>query len=511
MLLAASFPKYGHPAFAWVALSPLIVATSVAAVTPGSTPRKRFLLGVVTGLAYFGGTVYWVGGVMAQYGGLGWLLSTGISVLLIAYLAIYPGLFSLLLGEAVRRLGIAAVWTAPALWIATEWARGWVGGGFGWAVLGSSQATVLPVAQLASVAGVYGISALVALVGTAAAVVALSQRRSHRLGVAAVGAVLVFVTVSGVFRIARSQLTQQGSVLRVGLLQGNIDQSIKWDPAYRAPIMERYLDLSRQVIGAGAGLVVWPEASTPFFFELDGEQAAPVRRLAAQSRVPFLIGTDDIEPNPSGGPESIYNSAVLVGADGATRGRYHKMNLVPFGEYVPLKRVLFFVGPLVEAVSDFTPGREPVVLDAEGRRVSVSICYESIYPDISRAFVARGSQLLATITNDAWFGRSSAPYQHWEQGALRAIEQGRYVVRAANTGISGAVDPYGRVLATTALFETAAITVDVRLLDDRTIYGYIGDVVVWTSLVVTGWLVVAILRRRRGGMNRSAGPSGPVG
>jgi apolipoprotein N-acyltransferase len=152
---------------------------------------------------------------------------------------------------------------------------------------------------------------------------------------------------------------------------------------------------------------------------------------------------------------------------------------------VPLKQLLFFVGPLVEAVSDFSAGTEPVVFDAGGHRLSTAICYEVVFPWIARAFVLNGSQLLTTITNDAWFGRSSAPYQHFEQAAIRAVEQGRYLVRAANTGISGAVDPYGRTLAATSLFETTAITVDVRLHDGRTVYSYTGDLIVWVSLAVT--------------------------
>jgi len=166
------------------------------------------------------------------------------------------------------------------------------------------------------------------------------------------------------------------------------------------------------------------------------------------------------------------------------------MRLVPFGEYVPLKKLLFFVAPLVQTVSDFSAGTEPVVLNADGRRVSVAICYESVYPWIAREFVERGSQLLATITNDAWFGRSSAAYQHFAQGAIRAVEEGRYVVRAANTGISGAVDPYGRVLLTTPLFQPEAVTVDVRLLDGRTIYSRVGDVVAWLSMAITAVVVV---------------------
>ena len=181
---------------------------------------------------------------------------------------------------------------------------------------------------------------------------------------------------------------------------------------------------------------------------------------------------------------------------------YRKMMLVPFGEFVPLKRLLFFVGPLVQAVSDFSSGEDPRVFDIGGaRRVSVAICYESVYPWIGRAFTLRGSELLATVTNDAWFSRSSAAYQHFDQGVVRAVEEGRYVVRAANTGISGAVDPYGRVLATTELFTSTAIVVDVRLLSDRTIYSRIGDVVVWISLAV-GLGVLLLPRRRPLGRNQ---------
>jgi apolipoprotein N-acyltransferase len=244
-------------------------------------------------------------------------------------------------------------------------------------------------------------------------------------------------------------------------------------------------------------VVIWPEASTPFFFDLEAALAAPIRQLAARTQTPMILGTDQVEPGLEGGPDRYYNSALLVGPDGRTRAAYRKMQLVPFGEYVPLKSILFFVAPLVEAVSDFSAGDEAVVFDAEGRRISIAICYESVYPSIAQAFVERGSEVLATITNDAWFGRSSAAYQHFEQGALRAVEQARYVVRAANTGISGGVDPYGRVLATTPLFEPAMVTVDVRLLRSRTIYSRTGDLAAWIALAVTAWIIIAVFAGRK--------------
>jgi apolipoprotein N-acyltransferase len=349
--------------------------------------------------------------------------------------------------------------------------------------------------QAASVVGVYGLSALLVLVSAAAVVATLSRAAVHRVAALAVAALLVATAVGGVVRVTRGGLREAGAPLRVGLVQGSIAQEDKYDPRLREAILGKYLDLSRRVIGDGAALVIWPEAATPFFFDVESTLAAPIRRLAAETSTPFIIGSDELTPGRDGNPGAVYNSAMLVGVDGRTVGSYRKMTLVPFGEYVPLRRLLFFVSPLVEAVGDFSAGTEAVVFDANGRRLSVAICYESVYPAIARAFVAGGSQLLATITNDAWFGRSSAAYQHFEQGMLRAVEQGRYVVRAANTGISGAVDPYGRILATTPLFEPAAVTVDVRLIDRRTIYSRTGDVVVWLAFAAAAWTVVG--RRRR--------------
>jgi apolipoprotein N-acyltransferase len=437
----------------------------------------------------FGGTLYWVVGVMATFGGLAWPVATLVGGLMVTYLSIFPAIFSLLVGRSIRVCGVAGVWLAPFLWVATEWARSTLGFAFPWVLLGASQAGVLPVVQLASVTGVYGLSWLVALVGAAGAAVVLSQRRAHLWGAVAVGALLALVAAGGVARVASGAVLATGRVFRIGLVQGDIEQDVKWNRAMRDPIMDRHLGLSRQALGLGADLVIWPESSTPFFFDLEPARAEPLRRLAAQSRTPFLIGTDEYVRTATG--EQYYNAAVLVGPDGRSRASYRKMQLVPFGEYVPLKRLLFFVGPLVQAVSDFSPGTEPIVFDVDGRHISVAICYESVYPWISRAFVQRGSELLVTVTNDAWFGRSSAAYQHFDQGAVRAVEEGRYVVRAANTGISGVVDPYGRVVAATRLFEPTAIAVDVRLLSGRTIYSRVGDVVVWISLLVAGPILMS--------------------
>jgi apolipoprotein N-acyltransferase len=301
----------------------------------------------------------------------------------------------------------------------------------------------------------------------------------------------VVTAVAGALRLYGGDLTSGDSV-RVGLVQGNVDQADKWNVTRAAGIFEDYMRLSREVIDGGATLVVWPESSAPFRFEEHREGSERIRQLARDARVSILVGSDEVE---RGDPPRYFNSAVMVEPDGSTGGVYRKLHLVPFGEYVPLRPVFFFAAPLVEAVSDFSPGEEAVLLPVGDRLVSTAICYEIVYPGLVRQFVRGGSDLLVTITNDAWFGRTSAPYQHFTQAAMRAIENGRYLVRAANTGISGVVDPYGRVLAESRLYEPAAIVADVRYRDALTIYTRTGDVFAYASVVVVLAMVVGARRR----------------
>lgn len=478
-----------------MSLSPLIVAVALRA-SAGDKPRRGFWLGVLTGVIYFVGTLYWIATVMATHGGLVMPLAIALMVGLAIHLSLFVGLFGWILARAIRRFGLGAVWFAPAFWVATEWLRAWFGWDFPWVLLGSSQTQSIAVVQLASVTGVFGLSFLVALVATAAAAMALSRSRAHLIGVGATTIVLAAVIAFGALRVGRGTLSQEGHPIRVGLLQGNFPEHKKDDPALRAAIIERYIDLSRQALNQRAQVVMWPEASVPFFFDLDHVGAAPIRRLAVESKVPIIVGSDELERSREGVAQRYFNAAVLVGTDGRTRNSYRKIRLVPFGEYVPFKKVLFFVGPLVEAVADFSAGETFKVFDVEGSRISVAICYEAVYARIAQAFVEGGSELLATITNDAWFGYSSAAYQHFDQAALRAVEQGRYLVRSANTGISGAVDPYGRAIVRSPLFEATALTVDVRLLSGRTIYHAIGDVVAWLSLALAV-LLTALPHRPR--------------
>ena len=269
-------------------------------------------------------------------------------------------------------------------------------------------------------------------------------------------------------------------------MQGNVDQAQKWDVSRSVAIFAEYLKMTRQAIGRGAAFVIWPESSTPFFFEDDLMGAAQLRTLAQGERRADSVRQRSDRADRHRGRARVdkdFNSAFLVRADGTTGGVYRKMHLVPFGEYVPLKDLLFFVGAARRG--DRPTSRratEPTLLPVGGHRVSTAICYEVIYPDLVRRFVRGGSELLTTITNDAWFGPTSAPYQHFEQASMRAIEEGRYLVRAANTGISGIVDPYGRVLERSRHLQPAVIVGDARFLTTTTVYARIGDVFAYASV-----------------------------
>jgi apolipoprotein N-acyltransferase len=453
-----------------------------------------FALGLTTGLLYFAGTLYWITHVMVTYGGLDGWVAVLVNALLVGYMALFPAIFAVVM----RRLlvsGANGLLAAPFVWVATELGRTYIPpGGFPWVLLGYSQVTSLPVAQLASVLGVYGVSALVASVSAAAAFsVATTSTRQRVASLGAVALVILLVAVWGSQRIARGYWTNAGASLKVGVVQGNVDQEQKWNADRAATIFQDYLRMTRQAIGGGAELVVWPESATPFFFEEDHAAAERVRTLVRQARVAILFGSDQRE---RGAAANYYNAAFLLRADGETAGVYRKMHLVPFGEYVPLRRLLFFAAPLVQAVSDFSAGNSAVVLPLDSHRISVAICYEIVYPALIRRFVSGGSELLTTITNDAWFGRTSAPYQHFEQASMRAIEQGRYLVRSANTGISGIVDPYGRVQVRTGIFQPDVFVGSVRLLEAKTFYGRTGDVFAYASVLATFVMLVLTKRHR---------------
>jgi apolipoprotein N-acyltransferase len=493
VLFALSMPKPALAPLGWVALAPLCLA--VARTAASSSPRgmRPFLLGLVTGLVAFAGTVSWTSDVLAVFGGLNAALAWGLAALLIAYLALYPAIFSLTLTTAVARAGIPALAIAPVLWVGTEWLRGTLFTGFPWVLLGYSQSDSLAPLQATSLVGIYGLSGLVACPSAALAILMARRARVSRQSLVTATALvaLPLAAVAWGTRRIQEQTLLRGPVVRVGVVQGNVPQGQKWDPAYRESILDRYVALTRSVAREGVDLVVWPESSTPFVFGRDAMQTEIMRAGLLQARVPVVFGSDEVI-----GPTEFYNSAFVMDASGEIRGSYRKMQLVPFGEYIPVRTLLFFAQPLVEGFSDFSAGQQLTLLPVGAHRMSVAVCYEAVFPWLARRAVQQGSQLLATITNDAWYGLSAAPYQHFQQARVRAVETGRYLVRAANTGISGVVDPYGRIVVQSPLFETGTWVGEVRWLDGTTPYVRMGDAVAWACMLVMGAVLLLPLVER---------------
>jgi apolipoprotein N-acyltransferase len=497
VLLALSFPKYGHPAIVFIALVPLLVSlsgwTGKRQSPPGVTARRGFTLGLITGFVHFAGTVYWTGATVQTFGGLPMPVAVFVTGLLVLYMATYVGLAAAASAVFVRRFGVIGLALAPVAWVAAEYVRGFLFGGFPWIPLGNSMVTILPIAQLASITGVYGLSLFVGLVNVGFAATALAEGRARIVAVSATLAMIAITSVWGGQRLASGHLTQ-GEAITVGLIQGNIAQVDKWNPARAGMIVDRYVQLTRDAVAQGADFIVWPESSTPFNFQ-DDPGGDHIRAVVRQLGKPLLLGSDEIERGPS--KTNYYNAAFMLDPMGTTAAVYRKMHLVPFGEYVPFQNVLFFVGPLVEAVSAFSPGERVTMLPVREHMVSTAICYEVTYATQAREAVRQGSEMLTVITNDAWYGESSAAYQHFEMAAMRAIEQGRYLVRAANTGISGIVDPYGRVLVRTRLFETRAVVAEARFVQEKTPYARIGDLVAQISVTLTLLALAAALVRNR--------------
>jgi apolipoprotein N-acyltransferase len=463
-----------------------------ADVLPGTSFRQGFLLGLIAGVVHYAGTVYWTGATVRTFGGLPWPVAIVTALLLVFYMALYVALTAGITGRLVRAFGWMGLPLGAAAWVTSEYIRGWLFGGFPWIPLGNTMVTLLPVAQLASVGGVYLLSLFVALVNVGFALVIVSSPRPQRWTLAVTALGIGATAVWGGMRLSANTLVVTGTPVRVGLVQANIAQVDKWNGARAGHIVERYLEMTRKAAAEGAEFVMWPESATPFYFDEQPTGQALVRSLVESIGVPLLFGTDEIE---RGARNQYYNAAFMLDSGGATAAVYRKMHLVPFGEYVPFRDLLFFVKPLVEAVSDFSPGRFVTMLPVNGHMVSTAICYEVTYPSLIREGVRQGSELLTTITNDAWYGESSAPFQHFEMATMRAIEQGRYLVRAANTGITGIVDPYGRVLARTRLGETTVVVGEARFVQAKTLYATMGDRVAQASVILTLLALAASFRK----------------
>ena len=490
LLVAAAYPPWDFGWVAFVGWVPLLRCL------PGTKPAEAGRLGFLAGLAFFLATIWWVVNTMTTYGRLPIGLSLVALFLLSSVLAGYVAVFAWLLALGESRLALP-LWLLPAmtavLWTTLEFARTYLFSGFPWALLGYTQYRQPIVRLLAAALGVYGVSALVMLVnGTIAVLLRCMRRRELRAGSrrdAWIALGLAGAAALATLGYAREIWVDStgGPAIRVGLLQGNIDQAMKWNERFQVATLETYGRLARSVGSKHPALIVWPETAVPFFLRREAELASRVARIVTETGVPMLIGSPDLAEDGR-----LYNTAFLVGTDGRILGRYDKRHLVPFGEYVPLQRVFFFLHKMVTGIGDFGRGRNATVFEGAGPPFSVMICYEVIFPAEVREFVRAGATYLVNITNDAWFGRSGAPYQHLAMAAMRAVENGSYLVRAANTGISAVIAPTGEILAQTELFTEAALVGVIRARQRETPYTRYGDVLGWACLIFSGVYAAAL-------------------
>ncbi|HSE94448.1 MAG TPA: apolipoprotein N-acyltransferase, partial [Methylomirabilota bacterium] len=464
LALHLAFPWPGWDLLGWVTLAPVLAL----AVTARSG-RQAAGEGWVAGACFFLPLLRWLTHTMTTFSTLSPPLASLVLVGLAGYCALYWGAVATALWWSGRRLGPRALWLAPAFWVTAELGRTHILAGFPWGLLGYVPYRRLALIQLAAWTGVYGLSALLVLVNTAVAWPLVRQTR--RAAGAAVAVVVLAVGSAWAVGQARRS-AETAPTVPVAVVQGNIEQAVKWDAAFRAETFRIYDTLTREV-APGRRLVVWPEAAVPVYLRYDAAALNWLTRLAAEVEVPLLVGAPDAYAQ--GRATRYLNSAFLVRGEGL-QDRYDKMHLVPFGEYVPLKGVLFFVQAIAAEIGDFSPGSRRVIFPLDGAPFGTVICYEIIFPDLFRRFVAEGASFMVNITNDAWFGDSGGPLQHLAMVPLRAVENGVAVVRAANTGVSALIAPTGAIQAELPLGRRGTLAGEVPLRRTATFYTRAGDV-----------------------------------
>ncbi len=472
VLLISSQPPVSLFPLAYVALVPLLFALKKGAF------RNNFFVGFLTGLVAYLGLVYWVVVAMNTYGGIGIPLSLLTLFLLVLYLALYTGCFTWLISYLEDRFRVPLYLSAPPAWILLEYLRGIVLSGFPWSFLAHSQYNFLPIVQVVSVTGTYFLSFLI----VAANCLVYFLLSVRRIPLVFGGLILLLFGASLVFGLYRLGEPIKGN-RTVSIVQGNILQDIKFSEAYRNRIINTYTSMTFHR-ARGSDLVVWPETAMPFVL-LEDVAGTSVRSLPVALSNHLLVGTISRDDH-----NRYYNTAYAIGKQGEISASYSKNHLVPFGEYTPLRQYFPFLANISVASGDFFsgPSHDPMITDVG--KIGMLICYEGVFPYITNDTVRRGADVLVNITNDAWFGWTSAPYQHFAFYVFRAVETDRYVLRAANTGISAIIDARGRTTARTGIFKEDVLTGSYALRQGKTPYVRYGDYFVLFALLFLCGLTV---------------------
>ena len=505
LLLVFAFPDWNVWSLGWVGTAPLIMA-----VVREQKFWRSLVLGSVTGTIFFAGSSHWVTYSMHNYGGIPLWLCYVILIIFSATLGVFTGLFAAALALAIKRFGGWAILAAPVVWAASEWLR-LEATGMGWNPLGYSQAFEPAVIQAARLGGVYLVSAIIVAPSAALvfALVYLERRRG-----------IVVLTAAGVIAIAavlygeslRPAIDESGSV-SVAVIQPNVPVDGPWDdPKFVEEMFLRHLSLSEQAIQANPkdpnsggppgfpsqkttniDLVIWPESAMNFEHDRDPTLRRKLAELTQRNAVYLLINTWGFSENSR---EPQYNSAVLISPSGEKIAEYDKNALVPFGEYVPARGWIPFMNRVKALSGDITPGNALTLSEAAGAKIGTLICFETTRPDLARRMRRAGASALVQISNEAWFGPTSAARQMLTTAIFRAVENNIEVIRGTNSGLSARIDRYGIVRGETPMFETATRTWKIRTEDEAsgdglTFYTRHGDVFVVACVVVSSLLVIA--------------------
>ena len=497
MLLTASFPNFNLYTLAFVALVPLILSIQ------SMRSKHSFFAGFAAGFCHYMTLIYWIVPTVTIYGGLHPLLGVSTLALLCIYLSLYVGGFAWLIKQLNPPGGLMPI-VGAGLWVGMEYIRTHALTGFPWGVLGYSQHSNQTLVQIADLTGVLGISFLIVLCNLSLAQLVLylgSSPASRKISWRPISAVAAYTLLLLVAALAygRARLPVIDSLIQaapkpnISIVQGNIRQDLKWDETFKASTIERYGSLSLGIAPTSPELIIWPETALPFYYGADTLDSNKTDVYVRKAKTHFLVGSPAFERGEE--KSKFYNRAYMLTPLALVTGFYDKSHLVPFGEYVPLEAYLTFLGKITQQAGNFSSGDSTFFpLAFKNHQTGVLICFEILFPSIARAFVNNGADMLTTMTNDAWFGVTSAARQHFSVAVLRAVENRRSVVRAANTGISGFIDPGGRVLEETDLFTTAAITRPVPALKKISFYTRHGDLMGMAALVAIclGFMVKGI-------------------
>jgi apolipoprotein N-acyltransferase len=481
-ILALSLPNYNFWFFGWMAVGLLILASYRARLTQAP------LYGFLHCLIFYPMCLPWIEVVVHQYGNVPPLLAAGLVLLIAILFGTLGAIFSWGVALGSTRGPAFACALAPFLWVALEFVRTRAPIiGFPWNLAGYAASGSIALVQLTTVTGIYGLSFLVAGFGAWIGYAILVGRQRAWKAVMVLLAVLILVAVGGSYFVPQAQ----GRYV-AHLVQTNFPQSYQYPPDWM-PQHATDLDLLERISIDSArnlpGVIIWPEVPAPFSLE-DAAFAQRAQEIARAADQDFLVGAEDWRQN-SPGKWDATNSAVLLAPSGARLFTYDKIHLVPFGEYVPLRKWLKFAGKLTADIGDFTPGSRYAIGELPGGRFGAFICYEAIFPNLVRQFTAAGAELLINMSNDGWFGRSAAPAQHVMMARVRAVENRRWLLRATNNGFTVDIDPYGRTVALLATDLRGQLDAPYDFRSDLTPYVRFGDWFAWLC-VITSVVLLAV-------------------